>query len=223
MPSRYRRAHMLLKVATYTSYASWVFVAALLLSSHFNVPYLPTISMFACVICVATSLVSDEVALRIYNEDHGGWGIAMMVAAVGLALGAIVSFALGAEEAMGTCVILLFVLSFAPTVLDGLGVGEDFDEDDYERRYAGGHTSDMGFDPLDLLGMGSPKTPPPIVIEQGEDLDDDWKQYLGVEESETEDEPEDEDEYDNDDIEEIEIIGIASKPEGDGNDDENDG
>ena len=185
MASRYRLARNLMRGSAYASYASWVLVAALLIFSHFGLDVFAAISMFACVICVAGSIIAEEWALRIYDDDHGVLGIVVMVAAAGFAVGAFVSFFLKSQDAMGTCVILLFVLSFAPTVMDALGVG--YDEEDAERDYEySGHTVNAGFDPLDLLGMGSPKTPPPLVIEQGEDLDDEWKQYLRVDEKEAE-------------------------------------
>ena len=76
------------------------------------------------------------------------------------------------------------MVSFIPGILDFFGVGQ-------RRAYVEhrNYTDEYGYpsDPWSIFGMGTPKTPPPIIIEQGDDLDDEWQEYLGIEMPQDED------------------------------------
>ena len=158
--------------------ASWLCLATLLIGNRFSVGIISTIAMFASVFCVFFSSIFDVIASRGYRIGRGAWDwiapVMMFIAAMFVVYG----YLKPDYNMMASAVLCVFLFSFIPSVLDIIGVGRPHRY--VEHRCVSSDSYSYPPDPLSMFGMDTPKTPPPIIIEKGEELDDEWVEYLGV-------------------------------------------
>ena len=172
------KPYVFLKISFWASIASWVCLGVLLVANRFSAPAVATTAMFASVVCVTLSSICDVIGSRGYGEGRGVWDlIAPIMICVALAF-VVYGYFRSDHDMMMTAVLCVFIFSFIPSFFELMGVGRPHRY--VEHRHVSAEPYSYPPDPLSMFGMDTPKTPPPIIIEKGEDLDDDWMEYLGV-------------------------------------------
>jgi hypothetical protein len=134
--------------------------------------------MFVSVACVLLSSVFDVIGSRGYGQGRGAWDwIAPIMITIAAAF-VVYGYLKPDSNMMKTAILCVFLFSFIPSLLDFVGVGRVHHYVEHRHISSDGYSYPP--DPLSMFGMDTPKTPPPIIIEKGEELDEEWTKYLGV-------------------------------------------
>lgn len=167
--------------------STWILLIAYAASSaRPSLGWLMPYASIADAAAFALAISLDEISCKLDGWGRGALGTLMIIASIaGLAV-TVNGNQIGSADMIAAGIFSLFALSFVPMILDRWGIGTRKRMNAYKQAKQAHENRTIAngggyYDPLaDALGIPQPRPLPPIEITRDDIPDDEWRDILGI-------------------------------------------